>query len=514
MNDRLQASRGRAGRLVAFLTLTMLAACNAGGGAVTAPSETSARVFSVGYADVERVYIDEVEIDDLALAGVEGLIDIDPAISIERRGQSVQLAVRGETAGLYTAPNDRDVYGWGELTDSAVRALIAASPAMAKAGSERIYESVFDAVAKNLDEYSRYASRMEAQENRANRDGFGGVGIRIDIVPEGVAIQKVMQGTPAERAGLEDGDIIVAINGVSAAGIEQRDAVNRLRGPVDSELRLTLQRDGNQHLEVTVVRDFIVPQTVAWERQQDVVILRVEGFNHDTTRALQMAVVEAEEAGAEPLAGVILDLRGNPGGLLDQSVTVADLFLDRGTIVTTHGRHPDSHQVFKAEPHHVLRGLPMVVMMNGYSASASEIVAAALQDNQRALVIGTLSYGKGSVQTLLRLPNEGELTLTWARFHAPSGYPLSGRGVLPDICTSGTASASEALLTARHQRGVTAAQRSIVNHKDAVELASFRSRCPPERTEQARDLEVALRLLQDRSLYRRLMSRDLASLPN
>ncbi len=514
MNNRSRGTGRRTGGLSASLSLVLLAACTAGGGSVDSPSETSARVFSVGYADVERIYIDDVEIDDLALAGVEGLSDIDPAISIERRGQSVQLAVRGETAGLYTAPSETDVNGWGRLTDSAVRALVEASPALAKAGSERIYESVFDAVAENLDKYSRYASRLEAQENRANRDGFGGAGIRIGVVPEGVAIQKVMQNTPGQRAGLKDGDVIVAIDGVSAAGIDQRTAVKRLRGPIETKVLLTVQRGGDQRLDITVMRDFIVPQTVAWRREGDVLILRVEGFNHDTTRALQMAVVEAEEAAGKPFIGMILDLRGNPGGLLDQSVSVADLFLDRGTIVTTHGRHPDSHQVFDARSHDVLRDLPMVVMVNGYSASASEIVAAALQDNERALVTGTVSYGKGSVQTLLRLPNEGELTLTWARFHAPSGYPLNGRGVLPDVCTSGTAAAGEALILARHQRGRTAIQRRVVDDKDEAALTSFRAHCPPEREENARDLDVALRVLQDERLYRQLLSREVASLAN
>ncbi len=513
MNSRKRVRGVWFGRLAVGLSCITLAACTGGGEAVTPGSETSARVFAVGYSDVERVYIDDVEIDDLAIAGVEGLTDIDPAIEIERRGQSVQLAVRGETAGLYTAPSESDVNGWGRLTDTLVRDLVAASPALAKAGSERIYESVFDAVAENLDQYSRYASRLEAEENRANRDGFGGIGIRIDVVPQGVAVQKVMHKTPAERSGMKDGDVIIAIDGISAAGIDQRNAVKRLRGPVESAVILTVERGEDQQLDITVVREFIVPETVTWERQEDVLILQVDGFNHNTTRALQMAVVEAQEAADKPYVGMILDLRGNPGGLLDQSVSVSDLFLDRGTIVTTRGRHPESHQAFDAQPHNVLRDLPMVVMVNGYSASASEIVAAALQDNQRALVTGTVTYGKGSVQTLLRLPNEGELTLTWARFHAPSGYPLNARGVLPDVCTSGTTTAGEALITSRHRPDWRRIQHSVIDEKDEAALASFRAHCPPEREEKARDLDVAVRLLQDERLYRQLMSRDVASLP-
>ncbi len=504
----------RAGKALALFSTLAVAACAAGTPGTKSASQTSARVFAVGLADVQRVYIDDVEIDDIALAGVEGLLEIDPEISIERRGQNVQLAFKGETTGSYSAPGDHDPGGWGRLTDSLVRDLASVSPALANAGSERIYETIFDAVADSLDKYSRYASRSEAQENRANRDGFGGVGIRIDVVPEGVAVQSVMRNTPAERAGLKAGDIIVAIDGVSAEGIDSKNAVKRLRGPLDSEVLLTVERGEDGTLAITVVRDFIVPQTVTWEVRDEVLILRVEGFNHDTTRALQAAAIEARTKTSDPFAGVVLDLRGNPGGLLDQSVSVSDLFLDEGTIVTTHGRHPESHQVFKAERSSVLRELPIVVLINGYSASASEIVAAALQDNGRALVAGSVSYGKGSVQTLLRLPNQGELTLTWARFHAPSGYPLSGRGVMPNVCTSGIAAASEALLAARRQSRSTDDRTRVVNHKDEAALASFRSRCPSQREESDLDLQVAVQLIKDGRLYRQLIDQDLALLAN
>ena len=499
--------------LLAAVALLSLAACSGGAVNNDGRGDISARVFATGYADLERIYIDDVEIDNLALAGVEGLSDIDPEIAIVRQGQSVQLAVRGETAGLYDTPAEADTHGWGQLTDSAVRRLSTLSPALAQADSESIYESVFDAVAENLDEYSRYASRREAQENRANRDGFGGVGIRIGVVPEGVAVQKVTQGTPAEQAGLQDGDVIVAIDGVSTAGIDRRGAVKALRGPISTEVRLTILREAKQ-LSIGVVRDFIVPQTVSWRHRDDVLILRVEGFNHDTTRALQVAVAEAGEAADKHFVGMILDLRGNPGGLLDQAVSVSDLFLDCGVIVTTYGRHPDSHQKFSAQPHNVLRDLPMVVMIDGDSASASEIVAAALQDNDRALVSGTVSYGKGSVQTLLRLPNEGELTLTWARFHAPSGYPLSGRGVLPNVCTSGTVAAGEALASAGHRNTRHINRRAVIDDRNKASLTGFRANCPPEKAEKDLDLEVALRLLHDRRLYRQLMNRDMGSLPN
>ncbi|MEO1192440.1 MAG: S41 family peptidase [Pseudomonadota bacterium] len=485
-----------------------LGACSAGGAPVPGGSETSARVFAIGLADVQRVYIDPIEVDDLAIAGVEGLSEIDPNITIERRGKAVQLAVRGKPTGSYDAPDDHDTVGWGRLTDSMVRDLTEVSPALASADSERIYESVFDAVADSLDRYSRYSSRSEALESRANRDGFGGVGIRIDIVPEGVAVQKVMQGTPAERAGLADGDVIVAIDGVSAAGIDQKAAVKRLRGPIDSKVNLTLQRGDSDTLEATVTRAFVVPQTVSWTQEDGILNLRVEGFNHDTTRAIRAAVRKAENEGGGPPRGAILDLRSNPGGLLDQAVMVSDLFLDEGTIVTTHGRHPESRQAFDAQDFHLLDAVPLVVLINGYSASASEIVAAALQDNGRALVVGSVSYGKGSVQNLLRLPNEGELTLTWARFHAPSGYPLSGRGVMPNLCTSGYASTREVITSADRRSNRAFQLQRVISPHDQPALDSFRTNCPSVDTENALETEVARTLLRDPALYRRILNRD------
>ena len=207
----------------------------------------------------------------------------------------------------------------------------------------------------------------------------------------------------------------------------------------------------------------------------------------------------------------MLDLRGNPGGLLDQSVSVSDLFMPRGRIVSTHGRHPDSHQFFDADRDDLARGKPVVVLVNGSSASASEIVAAALQDSGRGVVIGSNSFGKGTVQTVLRLPNEGELTLTWARFHAPSGYALQRRGVLPDICTSGEAGSVEALLE-KIRRGERLINRQLrtqnINLNDTESLDELRANCPVSEEETDLDLQVALALLEDAGLYAEVLRGD------
>jgi carboxyl-terminal processing protease len=363
-----------------------------------------------------------------------------------------------------------------------------------------------DGLLEELDGYSRYSGRDEARDNRANREGFGGIGVRIRLVEEGVRVIMVMDETPAQVGGLLAQDLITHIDGESVLNMNQREVVRRLRGPVNSSVSLEVARGEVEplFLNFDIKRSHIVPQTVRYSRDGNRAYIRISGFNQSTTRSLRDALVQAEEEIGPALSGYILDLRGNPGGLLDQAVTVSDLFLSNGRIVSTHGRHPDSHQYFDAAPETLAHQRPVVVLVNGNSASASEIVAAALQDTGRAVVIGTSSFGKGSVQTVLRLPNNGELTLTWARFHAPSGYSLHGRGVMPDICTSGQEETPEQVI-ARLQSGQLPLSRKItrriVDTNDRTELTALRSLCPARHADAEVDLDVARRLLDSPGLF-------------
>src|SRR5207249_8814882 len=241
-----------------------------------------------------------------------------------------------------------------------------------------------------------------------------------------------------------------------------------------------------------------VPETVTYRREGDVAYIRIYSFNLETSDSLRREISNAQTELGKKLRGYVLDLRGNPGGLLDQAVAVSDLFLNSGRIVSTHGRNPDSHQYFEATPGDAIDGLPMAVLINGNSASASEIVAAALQDNDRAVVIGSNSYGKGTVQELRRLPNDGELTLTWARFHAPSGYTLHHVGVLPSICTNKDDEDATQLLAelgAGKLPPLPVEQRGNTSPEDTAALDKIRAVCPVYHSERAVDLEVAIRLL-------------------
>jgi carboxyl-terminal processing protease len=297
--------------------------------------------------------------------------------------------------------------------------------------------------------------------------------------------------------------------------------IARLRGQVDSDVLLTIERGGAPlPLPIEVTRAHVVPETVVYRREGNIAYLRIYSFNLETADSLRREITAAAEEIGPGLRGYILDLRGNPGGLLDQAVAVSDLFLEGGRVVSTHGRHPDSHQYFEAGPGDAAGGKPVVVLINGNSASASEIVAAALQDDGRAVVIGTNSYGKGTVQTVIRMPNDGELTLTWARFHAPSGYTLNHLGVLPSICTStgpGGADADKLMreLAAGLLVPVPTAARNATDPADTEALDRLRAACPQRRTEDGLDLVLALRLLDNPTLYARAVhladAPDLAS---
>jgi carboxyl-terminal processing protease len=254
---------------------------------------------------------------------------------------------------------------------------------------------------------------------------------------------------------------------------------------------------------VSLTRAHVVPETVNYRREGDVGYFRIYSFNSETSESLKRAVSDAEQEIGPRLKGLIIDLRDNPGGLLNQSVAVSNLFLTEGRVVSTHGRHPDSHQYFEASGDDITGGKPIVVLVDGNSASAAEIVAAALQDNRRAVVVGSNTYGKGTVQTVLPLPNQGEITLTWARFHAPSGYTLHHLGVLPSVCTSLYRSADEVMQDLRSGKlpMVPTDRRNAVKPDDTKALDALRKTCPAREQENPIDLEVALRLVSTPDMF-------------
>jgi len=263
---------------------------------------------------------------------------------------------------------------------------------------------------------------------------FGGLGIEVTMEDGLVKVVSPIDDTPAYRAGIQAGDVITHINSEPVLGMSLAEAVERMRGPVDTSIALTLRRAGRDDpLDVSMARAVITISPVRWRAEGDIGYFRVTAFNEQTEASLRDAIDQLEANLGPSLKGVVVDLRNNPGGLLEQAVAVADIFLDRGEIVSTRGRRTDNIQRFNARRGDLIDGRPMVVLINGGSASASEIVAGALQDHDRAIVMGTQSFGKGSVQTIMPLPGHGAIRLTTARYYTPAGTSIQAKGILPDI---------------------------------------------------------------------------------
>lgn len=476
-----------------------------------APNKAAAvseQVFAVGFNKIAEVYLEAVSFDRLGVDGLKGLTAIDPAVKIERANTTVRLYVSGALAAEYGAPNAGDSAGWAILTTRVIDRARLYSPILAQATPERVYQVVFDGVTADLDGYSRYTGVQRATNERAQREGYGGIGVSLDIHGGRVTVRDIVPRSPADRAGLRDGDQLFAIDNDLIARMSESDMRDRLRGPTGAQVTVTVARDGGTPRRLPLRRERVVPNTVSVSIVDHVGLLRLERFNATTASNLRDSVAAMRQnPGGRNLRGMILDLRGNPGGLLDQAVAVADLFIRRGRIISTEGRHPDSRQRFDAAPDDIADGLPMVVLVDGRSASSAEVVAAALQDTGRAVVVGASSYGKGSVQTVTRLPNDGELFLTWSRIYTPAGYTLHRQGVQPTVCTSRPGQNDPAALLTElrdgRNRPAQIASWRIKAADDEQALTRLRESCPWKEHEPDLDLKVAKRLLGESALYQR-----------
>ncbi|MEO9517136.1 MAG: S41 family peptidase [Paracoccaceae bacterium] len=303
--------------------------------------------------------------------------------------------------------------------------------------ASELIEAAIDGMLTSLDPHSSYLSPEDAQQMQVQTRGeFGGLGIEVTQEEGFVKVVSPMDGTPADEAGVEAGDFITHVDGESMLGLTLDEAVDRMRGPVGSEIIITIAREGEtEPFDVTIIRDTIELQAVRARTEGEAVVLRVTTFNDKTTpNLIDKLKAQVEELdGMENVTGFVLDLRNNPGGLLTQAIRVSDAFLEKGEIVSTRGRNPQDGDRFNATPGDLAEGKPIVVLINGGSASASEIVAGALQDHRRAIVVGTKSFGKGSVQTVMPLRGDGAMRLTTARYYTPSGRSIQALGVSPDI---------------------------------------------------------------------------------
>ena len=301
---------------------------------------------------------------------------------------------------------------------------------------DKLIESALNGMLTSLDPHSNYMNEKSFADMRIQTKGeFGGLGIEVTMENGLVKVVSPIDDTPAAKAGIKPGDLIAEIDGTAVMGMTLNDAVEKMRGPVGTSIKITIVREGmKQPLPITLKRDLIKIQAVRSHSEGDVAYIRITSFSENVAEAMKAAYEkEKKSIGAAKLKGVVLDLRNNPGGLLDQAIAVSDAFLDRGEIVSTRARKPEESRRYDATPGDITNGLPMVVLINEGSASASEIVAGALKDHKRAVILGVKSFGKGSVQTVIPIEGHGAIRLTTARYYTPSGVSIQAKGIVPDI---------------------------------------------------------------------------------
>ena len=318
-----------------------------------------------------------------------------------------------------------------------------------KVTDKQLIEAAINGMLQALDPHSSYLSPEAFKDMQVDTAGkFGGLGIQVTTERGIVKVISPLDDTPAARAGIRANDLITHIDGKPIIGISLREAVKMMRGPVDSKITIKIRRKGVDPFDVTIVRAIITVKSVRHRTIGNIGYIRVTAFTQQTTVGLHAALTEFKSKSGKAWRGVVLDLRNNPGGLLSQAIDVTDSFLDRGEIVSTRGREAKISSRYNAKKGDMTDGLPIVVLINGGSASASEIVAGALQDHRRAIVMGTKSFGKGSVQTVVPLGSQGAMRLTTARYYTPSGRSIQAKGIVPDIVVE------QAKVTALEPRGL------------------------------------------------------------
>jgi carboxyl-terminal processing protease len=299
-----------------------------------------------------------------------------------------------------------------------------------------LIENAINGMLTGLDPHSNYMNAKAFRDMQVQTRGeFGGLGIEVTQESGFIKVISPIDDTPASRAGVKAGDLILALDGQTVQGLSLNDAVDKMRGQPNSTIRLTIKREGvDKPIDLSMQREVIHIQVVRSRLEGDVGYIRLTQFNEQTDSGLRKAIQTLHQQAGDKLKGFVIDLRNNPGGLLDQAVAVSDDFLDQGEVVSTRARHTDDSQRWDAKSGgDITHGLPVVVLINGGSASASEIVAGALQDHHRAVLLGTRSFGKGSVQTVIPLPGNGAMRLTTARYYTPSGRSIQGLGITPDV---------------------------------------------------------------------------------
>ena len=393
-------------------------------------------VYTEALAFMAPRILEPVPVSQLTVWGLRGLTALDPDLTAALHDGALLLSNRGRRVAEIAAPKDETPAAWATAAVTLSGAGVGASALLRRAGTKGIIQAFFDELFNHLDPYSRYVGPNDAGPDRERRTGQAGLGVSLSRGSGSqIQVQSVISESPAALAGLRIGDTITAVDGQAATGQDPGTIASLVAGPEGTSVTLSWRsRDGHAH-GATLIRAMVPPETVFSERVADLLVIRITGFSHSSDLQLAHALQDGLAAAVQP-AGVVLDLRGNRGGLLRQAVTISDTFLPDGIVAMAAGRDPDSNHIWRSSEGELAEGMPLIVLVDGRSASAAEILAAALADRGRAVVVGSSTLGKGLVQTIDPLPNGGELFVTWSRVLAPLGWPVQGLGVLPQVCTS------------------------------------------------------------------------------
>ncbi len=385
--------------------------------------------------------LEAVPIPQMVLWGLGELAAFDARLAVTLQGQGKDATLRLTLAGgqdllvVHPAPAPDDAAAWGNATGAAIRAAWDVSEPMRRAGRSAVIAGFFDALFSHLDPYSRYIPPEQAEAERLRRAGRAGVGIGIAARGGSLVVTEVAAGSPAAEAGARPGDRLLAVDGVAARAADAASVSAHLAGPEHTLVEVTLRGPDGRSRTLSLERAPVPAETVTASRQGDMLVLRISGFSRNTGARLAQELIRGL-ADPVPPRGVVIDLRDNRGGVLQQAVDAAALLQDSGLVAITTGRAPEAAHTFVASGHDLARFRAVVVLVDGDTASAAEIMAAALADQRRAAVVGSATLGKGLVQAIETLPDGGELFLTWSRVLAPFGWPIQDLGVLPQVCTS------------------------------------------------------------------------------
>jgi carboxyl-terminal processing protease len=404
---------------------------------------TAASVWAAALGYIAPRSLQALSVPQMTIWGLQGLTALDPDLNATLQDGQIRLYSPDQLLIAVPAPAPADAKAWGAAAAAVAAAGYAASPALQQAGTQGLVSSFFDELFNHFDPYSRYEPPLQAAQDQLMITGIAGSGLTLGRQGNYVAIASVAEDSPASEAGLSPGTLVIAVDGQPAYPGEIAKLNANLNGILGSTVTLRVEDPTGAAPagDVMLTRAYVPPQTVFPEMfvnspaVQNFLALKITGFNKGTSDQFSAALVAGLGQTPAP-SGLVIDLRGNRGGVLRQAILIADTLLPSGMIAEAAGRDPDADQKFSAEGSDITAGLPMVVLVDGQTASAAEILASALADNRRAVVVGSATLGKGLVQAVTILPDGGELFITWSRVLAPRGWPLQTLGVIPQLCTS------------------------------------------------------------------------------